>query len=129
MDVLVLGTYVVEKICADDVGLENGLDRAKGPGHLGASFISSHLVDALIARGAWVRIVDDLSSGSRENIGHHLSNGRVELVRADLKGRGVARKALDAELAQLERRYSLLSADFYHLYKAGELEQDRHFIQ
>jgi hypothetical protein len=36
---------------------------------------------------------------------------------------------LDTELAQLERRYGLLSADFYHLYKAGELEQDRSFIQ
>lgn len=36
---------------------------------------------------------------------------------------------LDTELAQLERRYDLLSADFYHLYKAGELEQNRDFIQ
>ena len=36
---------------------------------------------------------------------------------------------LDIELAQLERRYGLLSADFYHLYKAGELEQSRDFIQ
>ena len=36
---------------------------------------------------------------------------------------------LDAELAQLEKRYGLLSADFYHLYKAGELEQSRDFIQ
>ena len=36
---------------------------------------------------------------------------------------------LDAELAQLESRYGLLSADFYHLYKAGELEQSRDFIQ
>ncbi len=36
---------------------------------------------------------------------------------------------LDAELARLERRYALLSADFYHLYKAGELEQSRDFIQ
>jgi hypothetical protein len=34
-----------------------------------------------------------------------------------------------AELAQLEKRYSLLSVDFYHLYKAGELEQSRDFIQ
>jgi hypothetical protein len=38
-------------------------------------------------------------------------------------------QGLDTELAQLERRYGLLSADFYHLYKTGELEQDRHFIQ
>ena len=36
---------------------------------------------------------------------------------------------LNAELARLERRYGLLSADFYHLYKAGELEQSRDFIQ
>ena len=36
---------------------------------------------------------------------------------------------LDAELVQLEKRYGLLSADFYHLYKAGELEQSHDFIQ
>lgn len=36
---------------------------------------------------------------------------------------------LDAELVQLEKRYGLLSSDFYHLYKAGEIEQTRDFIQ
>ena len=36
---------------------------------------------------------------------------------------------LDTELTRLETRYGLLSADFYHLYKAGELEQSRDFIQ
>ena len=36
---------------------------------------------------------------------------------------------LDAELAQLEQRYGLLSSDFYHLYQAGELEQSRDFIE
>lgn len=36
---------------------------------------------------------------------------------------------LGAELAQLEKCYGLLSVDFYHLYKAGELEQSRDFIQ
>lgn len=36
---------------------------------------------------------------------------------------------LDTELAHLEKRYGLLSVDFYHLYKAGELEQSRDFIQ
>lgn len=36
---------------------------------------------------------------------------------------------LDTELKKLEQRYGLLSADFYHLYKAGELEQSRDFIQ
>jgi hypothetical protein len=36
---------------------------------------------------------------------------------------------LEAELARLEEHYGLLSADFYHLYKAGELEQSTDFIQ
>ena len=36
---------------------------------------------------------------------------------------------LEKELAELEARYGLRSADFYHLYKAGELEQSRDFIQ
>ena len=34
----------------------------------GAGFIGSHLVDALLATGHGVRIVDDLSTGSRNNV-------------------------------------------------------------
>lgn len=36
---------------------------------------------------------------------------------------------LDAELTALEEMYGLLSADSYHFYRAGELEQTRDFIQ
>jgi hypothetical protein len=36
---------------------------------------------------------------------------------------------LEAELAALEEQYGLLSADFYHFYRAGELEQSRDFIR
>ncbi len=36
---------------------------------------------------------------------------------------------LSGQLYKLESSYGLLSADFYHLYKAGELEQTRDFIQ
>jgi hypothetical protein len=36
---------------------------------------------------------------------------------------------LDVELAALEEQYGLLSADFYHCFKAGELEQSRDFIR
>ena len=35
----------------------------------GAGFIGSHLVDALVARGDRVRVLDDLSTGRRENVG------------------------------------------------------------
>ena len=60
----------------------------------GASFIGSHLVDALVQRGARVRVVDDLTSGTRANLAAHLDAGRVELRCADLREPGVAREAL-----------------------------------
>jgi nucleoside-diphosphate-sugar epimerase len=56
----------------------------------GCSFIGSHLVDALIARGATVRVVDNLSSGKRENVQDHLKSGQIELVIKDLLEPGVA---------------------------------------
>jgi UDP-glucose 4-epimerase len=34
----------------------------------GAGFIGSHVVDALLARGARVRVLDDLCTGSRDNV-------------------------------------------------------------
>ena len=50
----------------------------------GASFIGSHLVDALVERGARVRVVDDMSSGRMDNLAWHLENGTVELIPVDL---------------------------------------------
>jgi len=59
----------------------------------GASFIGSHLVDRLVQRGArHVRVVDDLSSGTLENIQDHIDSGVVELVRADLLTPGTTDK-------------------------------------
>jgi nucleoside-diphosphate-sugar epimerase len=60
----------------------------------GASFIGSHLVDALVARGARVRIVDDLSSGRLDNIAAHVRSGAVEFAEGDLKDAAVARRAV-----------------------------------
>ncbi len=45
----------------------------------GAGFIGSHLVDALMARGDRVRVIDDLSSGKRENL-----DPRAEFIRGDI---------------------------------------------
>ena len=61
----------------------------------GASFIASHLVDLLIERGARVRIVDDLSSGRREYIQHHLNRASIDVMQADLKAPGVAAQAVE----------------------------------
>jgi len=60
----------------------------------GASFIGSHLVDALVTRGARVRVVDDLSSGKPENIRHHVDAGRVEFLQGDLRKQGISEQAV-----------------------------------
>lgn len=60
----------------------------------GASFIGSHLVDALVTTGARVRVVDDLSSGRLANIRRHIDSGCVEFVRADLLDPAVPRRAV-----------------------------------
>jgi len=51
----------------------------------GAGFIGSHLVDELLKRGFRVRVVDNLSSGSLENIRHNIGNKNFEFVKGDLK--------------------------------------------
>jgi nucleoside-diphosphate-sugar epimerase len=60
----------------------------------GASFIGSTLADQLIAKGATIRAVDDLTSGHRDNIQNHIAAGKVEFVHADLREPGVARSAV-----------------------------------
>lgn len=48
----------------------------------GAGFIASHVVDAYVERGHDVTVVDDLSSGRRENV-----HPKAELIVADLRDR------------------------------------------
>jgi nucleoside-diphosphate-sugar epimerase len=61
----------------------------------GASFIGSRLVAALAHREARVRVVDDLSTGRRENLAPALTSGRVELWCDDLCRPEVAHAACD----------------------------------
>jgi nucleoside-diphosphate-sugar epimerase len=54
----------------------------------GASFIGSHLVDQLVRQGASVTVVDDLSSGRKENL--TVSLAKVTFIEADLRDQAVA---------------------------------------
>jgi len=61
----------------------------------GASFIGSHLTDVLVALGARVRVVDNLSSGRLANIQEHIDHGQIEFHQADLRDLCVARRMMD----------------------------------
>ncbi|HEX2071246.1 MAG TPA: NAD-dependent epimerase/dehydratase family protein [Thermoleophilaceae bacterium] len=50
----------------------------------GSGFIGSNVVDGLLARGDEVTVLDDLSTGRRENLDGALSNG-AELVEGDIR--------------------------------------------
>src|SRR3990170_2641771 len=60
----------------------------------GASFIGSQLADALVHRGADVRVVDNLSSGRTENIQKHIDAGKIEFLNQDLVAPGVVARAM-----------------------------------
>ncbi len=50
----------------------------------GAGFLGSHLCDRLIERGDTVVCLDDLSTGSQENVAHLLGHDRFRLIVADV---------------------------------------------
>ena len=64
----------------------------------GAGFIGSHLVDALLARGDDVVVVDNLSTGRRQNV-----PAGARLVEADIADEG----AWQAEFAEADRVFHL----------------------
>jgi nucleoside-diphosphate-sugar epimerase len=59
----------------------------------GAAFIGSHLVDALLGLGARVRVLDDLSTGRRENLTH--VSKEIEFIEGDLRNLATCQAACD----------------------------------
>jgi UDP-glucose 4-epimerase len=55
----------------------------------GAGFIGSHLVDRLLARGDEVVVIDDLSTGSKENLAAHEGHPRLTFVHDSILNRPV----------------------------------------
>jgi nucleoside-diphosphate-sugar epimerase len=61
----------------------------------GAGFIGSHIAEALLKEGNGVRILDDLSTGSRDNLtGFDRLPGRLEFLEGDLRVPADVRRAV-----------------------------------
>lgn len=60
----------------------------------GAGFIGSHLVDALLLRGADVVVLDNGSTGNFENLAPQRNNSRLEIIRGSAGDEPVLEQAL-----------------------------------
>jgi len=60
----------------------------------GAGFIGSHLVGALMERGAYVTVLDNLSTGSKENVRRWIGHSRFSLQAGDCLEAEVLRRAI-----------------------------------
>jgi UDP-glucose 4-epimerase len=58
----------------------------------GAGFIGSHLVDALLAKGYAVRVLDNLSTGKPSNL--PLNNPQLELIEGDVADAGLVARCM-----------------------------------
>src|SRR5262245_62132821 len=69
----------------------------------GAGFIGSHLTARLLAEGARVRVLDNLTTGSEANLAFASAHaGQLELIRGDIR-----------DLATVERAAAGVSAIFH----------------
>jgi nucleoside-diphosphate-sugar epimerase len=59
----------------------------------GAGFIGSHIAETLVARGASVRVIDNLSTGRLENI--EAIGAKVDFIKGDLAEEATVRKAVE----------------------------------
>src|SRR3954468_15510002 len=72
----------------------------------GAGFIGSHLVDALVADGERITVLDDFSTGRRDNLDAAAVRGDVRIVDGSI----LDAAAIDAAMADADRVYHLAVA-------------------
>ena len=61
----------------------------------GAGFIGSHLVDRLMELGYEVRVLDDLSAGTLDNLKGWLDHERFEFIKGDMRDAEIVKKAVE----------------------------------
>jgi len=90
----------------------------------GAGFIGSHLVDRLVEQGAFVRVLDNFSTGKRENLRAHSGKRSFELLEGSILDQKVLQQAVEGiqvifHLACLGVRHSIKHPEENHRVNAG----------
>ena len=61
----------------------------------GAGFIGSHIVEELLNRGNYVRVLDNFSTGRRQNISQFIEDANFELIEGDLRSYHIVHEAVN----------------------------------
>jgi nucleoside-diphosphate-sugar epimerase len=84
----------------------------------GAGFVGSHLVDALVAQGRRVTVLDDLTTGRQENLERALRESSVSLV----EGSTLDHDLVDRLMSEADACFHLASAVGVQLVVSNPLE-------
>lgn len=60
----------------------------------GAGFIGSHIVEELLKRGEYARVLDNFSTGRQENISGFIGDSNFELMKEDLRSYYIVQEAV-----------------------------------
>src|SRR4030042_6020593 len=107
----------------------------------GAGFVASHLVDALVARGEKVRVVDNFVRGEWANLSGAIETGLVTVKNLNLETGGIPLNAEDvvwhfaAKVAGIEynrqHQYEMLRANLilnYNVIESVRRQKPRLFV-
>ncbi|MCW5898278.1 MAG: SDR family oxidoreductase [Flavobacteriales bacterium] len=109
----------------------------------GAGFIGSHLCEALVERGAEVRCLDNLATGSRANIAHLEGRPGFRFIEGDIRSADDCRTAVEgagvvlhlAALGSVPRSiadplstHAVNNTGFLHMLEAARLTGVRRFV-
>lgn len=61
----------------------------------GAGFIGSNIADALLEKGVFVRVLDNFSTGKRENLAHNIGRSDYELIEGDIRDLATCERAAE----------------------------------
>jgi len=58
----------------------------------GSGFIGSHIVEYLLSKGHWVRVIDNLSSGNKKNLKKVSNSNHLEIIEGDIRNIEIVKK-------------------------------------
>lgn len=94
----------------------------------GAGFVGSHVADALIARGDEVVAVDDLSTGSRDNVAREVDLRVVDISDGPALGRAVEGEHFDAVVHFAAKTKVIQSIEQPALYRRVIVDGTRNVV-